>query len=301
VSVVSAFSVVSDVVTVISGVLSDVVTVILGIVSVVSVVSDEVSVISVGSVVSLVSVVSVVNVVSISFIEDIVKPPDRSLITKVDYLQCAVMSAPVQVNGSYTSVITVTGEEVGCNEDDLFDPSLLSALDFLNCKQVSFPPGLSVSSPGSGLKVRPLQLSDYDRGFLQLLGQLTTVGQISWEEWEDRFSEMKSGSGGGTYFVVVVEDTEQDRVVGAATLVVERKFIHQCGQVGRLEDVVVSDQYRGRQLGKLVVSVCSLLAFKLSCYKMTLNCQDKMIKFYSSLGYKSEEGNDNYMCVRLGK
>ena len=27
-------------------------------------------------------------------------------------------------------------------------------------------------------------------------------------------------------------------------MVMERKFIHSCGSVGRLEDVVVSDQYR---------------------------------------------------------
>lgn len=29
-------------------------------------------------------------------------------------------------------------------------------------------------------------------------------------------------------------------MIGAATLVVERKFIHGCGRVGRVEDVVVS-------------------------------------------------------------
>ena len=62
---------------------------------------------------------------------------------------------------------------------------------------------------------------------------------------------------------------------------------------------MVSDQYRGKQLGKLVVSVASLLAVKLGCYKVTLNCDDAMIKFYSSLGYKSEAGNSNYMCIRI--
>jgi len=82
-------------------------------------------------------------------------------------------------------------------------------------------------------------------------------------------------------------------------MVMERKFIHSCGNVGRLEDVVVSDQYRGKQLGKLVVCVASQLAVKLGCYKVTLNCADKMIKFYSSLGYTSEMGNSNYMCIRV--
>ena len=65
------------------------------------------------------------------------------------------------------------------------------------------------------------------------------------------------------------------QVVGAATLVVEQKFIHGCSQVGRVEDVVVSDKYRGRQLGKLMVSVAIIMARKLDCYKVTLNCTDR--------------------------
>jgi len=55
----------------------------------------------------------------------------------------------------------------------------------------------------------------------------------------------------GTYYVLVLEDLNTSEVIGAATLVVEQKFIHTCGTRGRLEDVVVSDKYRGKQLGKL--------------------------------------------------
>ena len=184
------------------------------------------------------------------------------------------------------------------NDTELFPSSILQDLDLSSC-QAKFEPQLSVEKPGDGLKVRPLCLEDYDRGFLQLLGQLTTVGDISREQWTQRWNEMKSCS--STYYVIVIEDTTVagGLVIGAATMVMERKFIHSCGSVGRLEDVVVSDAYRGRQLGKLVVSLASLLAVKLGCYKVTLNCNDKMIKFYSSLGYKSEDGNSNYMCIRV--
>ena len=179
---------------------------------------------------------------------------------------------------------------------ELFPSNILTDLDLSNCSAL-FNPLISISSPGEGLRVRSLCLEDYDCGFLELLGQLTSVGNISREQWEARFQAMKSCV--NTYYVVVVEDVKLARVIGAATLVVEKKFIHSCGLVGRLEDVVVSDEYRGRQLGKLVVSITSLLATKLGCYKITLNCTDKMIKFYTGLGYKSEEGNANYMCIRV--
>lgn len=77
-----------------------------------------------------------------------------------------------------------------------------------------------------------------------------------------------------TYYVTVIEDTETGKIIGAATLFVEMKFIRNCATVkktlssilfayetskavsiflqkGVIEDVVVSDQYRGKQLGKM--------------------------------------------------
>ena len=57
----------------------------------------------------------------------------------------------------------------------------------------------------------------------------------------------------------------------------ERKFIHSCGSVGRVEDVVVSSAYRGKQLGKLAVNLATALATRLGCYKVTHNCGEYKI------------------------
>ena len=121
---------------------------------------------------------------------------------------------------------------------------------------------------GEGLVLRSLCLEDYDRGYLTLLSQLTSVGEITREQWESRWHQMRDSN--NTYYVIVLEDRTLGKVVGAATMVRERKFIHSCGSVGRLEDVVVSDDYRGKQLGKLLVATASLLAVKLGCYKVGL-------------------------------
>lgn len=103
-----------------------------------------------------------------------------------------------------------------------------------------------------------------------------------------------------TYYVTIVEDESTGAVIAAASLVTEMKFIRNTALRGRLEDVVVSDEYRGRQLGKLVVQTVLLLAERLGCYKITLDCKDSLIKFYGSNGFQQEPGNSNTMSIRFG-
>merc|ERR1712066_178133 len=148
------------------------------------------------------------------------------------------MSASVMVNAS-TSFIQVHDE----SRTEMFPSAVMADLD-LSSSQATFNPELTVSEPGSGLLLRSLCLEDYDRGYLTLLSQLTSVGEISREEWEARWHQMRDCN--STYYVIVLEDSALGQVVGAATLVMERKFIHSCGSVGRLEDVVVSDNYKGQ-------------------------------------------------------
>lgn len=180
-------------------------------------------------------------------------------------------------------------------EVPLYDPKLLAALDWSDVKHMKG--GVTSLTPGPGLRVRPLSKADYDRGFLQLLAQLTKVGEISREKFEERFELMRRSP--GHYYVTVVEDMDQGKVIASATLACELKFIRGCATRGRLEDVVVSDQYRGKQLGKLIVTTINLLARHVGCYKLGLDCTDSMKAFYSSLGYASEPGNDNTMIIRF--
>lgn len=177
----------------------------------------------------------------------------------------------------------------------LYDPRVLLQLNF-HKSPAKFDPFISAAAPGeTWLKVRPLKDGDYDRGFLQLLSQLTAVGDVSRTQFLTRFSQMKAS---GDYFVTVIEDARKNEIIGAASLIIERKFIHGCAIRGRLEDVVVNNTYRGKQLGKLIVVTVSLLAEHLGCYKMSLDCKDKLIPFYKSLGYVLIPGNSNSMTIR---
>lgn len=61
----------------------------------------------------------------------------------------------------------------------MYDANLLAKLDFSKTPTKFVPPITAVDTGEKWLKVRPLQVGDYDRGFLQLLSQLTGIGDVT--------------------------------------------------------------------------------------------------------------------------
>lgn len=75
-----------------------------------------------------------------------------------------------------------------------------------------------------GYTIRPLQKSDYHAGFLDVLAVLTTVGDVSEQDFTQRFEEMQaSGKGAGGYHILVILDGD-NKIVGTGALIVERKL-----------------------------------------------------------------------------
>ncbi|MCJ1379574.1 Glucosamine-phosphate N-acetyltransferase-like protein [Xylographa soralifera] len=176
-----------------------------------------------------------------------------------------------------------------------------------------FPPHLISPSVlamlPAGYTMRPLRKSDYATGMLDVLRVLTSVGEVSRERWEGRFEYMrgcgmlgsvgsKGGDGGegqeeekaggeqyGTYFVLVVCE-EGGRVVGTGGVVVERKFIHNLGMVGHIEDIAVAADQQGKRLGLRIIQALDWLAEKVGCYKTILDCSEANEGFYVKCGYK---------------
>ncbi|MEQ2265356.1 N-acetyltransferase [Xenotaenia resolanae] len=179
------------------------------------------------------------------------------------------------------------------DESPLFDPSLLLELDW-NSNTVPFSPPISPSSPGDDLVLRPLCTADFNRGFYKILSELTKTGEVTLEQFVSKFKHMKTT---GDYYVVVVEDTNLGQIIATATLIIEHKFIHSCAKRGRVEEVVVSDECRGKQLGKLLLSTLSLLSKSLNCYKTTLECAPKNVAFYQKFGYGASD--ETYMQLRF--
>ncbi len=98
------------------------------------------------------------------------------------------------------------------------------------------------------------------------------------------------------YKIVIIEDTVKGKVIGSGTVFVEKKFIHNCANVGHIEDIVVNSEYRGKSLGLRLINVLTQLGKASGCYKVILDCSDKNIPFYEKCGYKKVE---NEMVIRF--
>ena len=72
-----------------------------------------------------------------------------------------------------------------------------------------------------------------------------------------------------SYFILVVLDGS-DKIVGTGALVVERKFIHNLGSVGHIEDIAVARDQQGKKLGLRIIQALDFVAEKVGCYKVSL-------------------------------
>ncbi|KAI1183015.1 acyl-CoA N-acyltransferase [Nemania serpens] len=167
-----------------------------------------------------------------------------------------------------------------------------------------FPPSLISASVRAGLPdgftIRPLAGDDHAKGFYECLGALTWVGDGPTEtEFRQRFDEMAAAA--DTYFFAVVE--YGGRIVGTGCLVVEKKFIHNHGKCGHVEEIVVAEEHRGKGLGLKIMEALESVAVAVGCYKSILNCGPRNEPFYERCGYHNsgiemsryyEEERDSY-------
>ena len=149
---------------------------------------------------------------------------------------------------------------------------------------------------GDNLTLRPLKRDDFRRDYMNLMSHLTDIGTVTQEDFEKRFDQMKQAV--NTYFICVVEDVKNQKIVASLTLVYEQKFIRQTGSRGRFEDMVVDVEYRGKKLSKLLLDVLVQISQILGCYKISLECKDHLKKHYEQFGFCLEQGQ-NYLCRRF--
>ena len=133
----------------------------------------------------------------------------------------------------------------------------------------------------SSIKIRKLQKKDLYNGFLLSLDVLRKSSHLKPKKANTIFDKISKNPD----YVIYVAISD-GKVIGATTLLIEQKFIHDGGKVGHIEDVVVRKEYQGKGVGKKIVNELLKYAEKKGCYKTILDCSDDLIPFYKNLEFK---------------
>ena len=133
----------------------------------------------------------------------------------------------------------------------------------------------------NNIVIRELQKEDLGNGFLTTLDSLRKTSNIEKKTANKIFDKIENNP--DHIIVVALID---GKIVGAATLLLESKFIHDGGIVGHIEDVVVDKNFQGQRIGEKIIRYLLEFAKTKGCYKTILDCVDDVKPFYEKLGFK---------------
>lgn len=133
----------------------------------------------------------------------------------------------------------------------------------------------------NNITIRKLQKEDLWNGFLHTLDSLRQASNTDKKIIEKTFKKINSNP--DHLIIVALID---GKVVGATTLWIETKFIHNGGKVGHIEDVVVDKEYQKNGIGEKMINYLLRYAKDQGCYKTILDCVDDVKPFYEKLGFK---------------
>ena len=129
--------------------------------------------------------------------------------------------------------------------------------------------------------IRELRKEDIWNGFLTTLDSLRQASNIDKKKAIEIFEIINRNP----EHIIVIAEVE-DRIVGAATLLMESKFIHNGGLVGHIEDVAVDKDFQAKRIGEKIIKYLLRVAESKGCYKTILDCTTDVKPFYEKLGFK---------------
>ncbi len=140
-------------------------------------------------------------------------------------------------------------------------------------------------------QIRELEKKDLDvkKGFLETLGHLAEVSDLSKEKAEEILEKINSQNS-----QILVALTDDDQVIGSLTLMLEQKFLREGKLAGHIEDVVTRKDYEGMGVASALIKKAIEIAKEKRCYKLILDCHEELIPFYKKFGFQEKE-----ICMKI--
>lgn len=140
-------------------------------------------------------------------------------------------------------------------------------------------------------QVRELKKEDLDQvyGYLETLNNLAEVGNLSREKAEEVLEIINAQ--GSRVFVAV---NNEGQIIGSLTLMLEQKFLRGGKLAGHIEDVVTRKGYEGMGVASALMKKAVEIAQESGCYKLILDCHEKLIPFYKKFDFQENES-----CMKI--
>ena len=87
------------------------------------------------------------------------------------------------------------------------------------------------------------------------------------------------------HLIYICKDIPKNKLVGIITIFIENKLIHNLGKVAHIEDLVVDKEERNKGIAEILINKCIDYAKSKNCYKIILNCNKNLIKFYEKKNF----------------
>ena len=140
------------------------------------------------------------------------------------------------------------------------------------------------------ISIRELEESDYKNGFLDLFGQSGKPLEIHLKDFNEVLKSIKASP--NLHLIIVAVEKRSNKVIGAGTLIIEKKFIRDLGIIGHILDISVDTKWTGKHVGKNIVECLTRIAFETEkVYKCIVGSSEKNVPFFQKANFKIVQKN----------
>lgn len=130
--------------------------------------------------------------------------------------------------------------------------------------------------------IRKLDLEDFNKGYKDLLSDLTQPGSLDDSLFRSVYEKMQSSQ--VDYTTIVIEEKSSGLLIANGTLVAVADAYNNGKISGLIEDIVVLKRMQGHGFGFKIIQTLKDIAHSKGHYKVELDCSESNEKFYNKCG-----------------
>jgi glucosamine-phosphate N-acetyltransferase len=123
--------------------------------------------------------------------------------------------------------------------------------------------------------------------YLELLSELTVVTDLDTTLFSKNIESVHQMG-----YIIIKYTSSPDcvdfEIIASGTIIIEPKIMRGGKSVGHIEDIVVKNEYRGKQMVKEILQELQCIAREKNCYKIILDCSEHVKRVYEKYGFEEK-------------